>query len=737
MGNDNTVQVREVTTGELVFPLPHSSRAYKTIYSPDGRKMATLAVLGLQIWDAGTGARVGVPIPSYGSSEAELGNYLLFKGTDSIRLAKSVNFPWVVPSSIRHTNFTLSISFSTVGSGLMIQAKILDPLAGNAILFQTNWLDTPARDHVAHRREFPARNFLGNEFGFALAHWAEHSPTLPTNSYALFTDVHVRHYDAETNLIRKEPVDPFNDGIVKEWKSPQGYVGNFSESNGVFKITVPPGMEPHYSSAFRLNLRHSIPSTGAIEFRATVVEAPGSMVGLNFWFPASDKIAHNSLNLGREHLGFSRDGQMLATQANSSLHQVLICHTSNGLPAGPLLKHSNAVTHMIFSPKERILLTVTKHGRAHLWNTDTFPEVPVQIEHSEEIVSACFSPDGGRVALWGNENITLWDLQGNPGPVLPAQFDGGSLWAAFGSTSNQLVTLGSGKDVHVWDLARSEPVMTFQESHQPYRVGFSPDARWLVTLCQGNLARVRDARTGEPITPLLPHSIVAGLPEFHPDGHLLLTVDPVRGAWVWDLSRMELQMVTLPPAVGKVESDKSPDGRLTATLEKDGSVIIRDGVSGEALELPPLREEVDVKRIVFDASSRWLFLQREDTLTRVWDVTQATPLTPLMKTRYDPEVPEHGEIPLMQDNRKVEELGRIAQLLAGSRMEVGGGISVLSKSNVVQLWTTLTNDFPDQFSVSTNELVEWHDRQARLCESDWDWRGCALPSRASGSNHTD
>jgi WD40 repeat protein len=80
-------------------------------------------------------------------------------------------------------------------------------------------------------------------------------------------------------------------------------------------------------------------------------------------------------------------------------------------------------------------------------------------------------------------------------------------------------------------------------------VGFSLDSRLLVTAGSDGTARVWDAVTGQPLTPLLRQSEAVALASFSPEGERLATTSKSGTVHIWDLRPdnrpvSDLQMLT-------------------------------------------------------------------------------------------------------------------------------------------------------------------------------------------------
>jgi tetratricopeptide (TPR) repeat protein len=67
------------------------------------------------------------------------------------------------------------------------------------------------------------------------------------------------------------------------------------------------------------------------------------------------------------------------------------------------------------------------------------------------------------------------------------------------------------------------------------------------------------------------------------------------------------------------------------------------------------------------------------------------------------------------DDRPVEDLLRLAELLAGYRLDEQGGMVALDPVTWGQLWTTLRGRYPAQFTSTAEEILTWDRQEADAC----------------------
>jgi hypothetical protein len=207
---------------------------------------------------------------------------------------------------------------------------------------------------------------------------------------------------------------------------------------------------------------------------------------------------------------------------------------------------------------------------------------------------------------------------------------------------------------------------------------FSPNNRMVATTSADGTARVWATETGEPITPPLQHGNSMYSPTWHSNSQLLITMS-VRSVYIWDVAR------------------------------------------GQQV-LPPLK-----------GSRAWLSADQEHIVT-AGDAVRIWRLTP--------------------DNRPIQDLMQLGHLFSGSYIDKVGGLSPLDlptqpapttpQTNffgivqefvsrgktgdhpIVALWNKLRGKYPEDFQVTREEIVAWHEREVAEAEHEKDSFGASF-----------
>ncbi len=174
--------------------------------------------------------------------------------------------------------------------------------------------------------------------------------------------------------------------------------------------------------------------------------------------------------------------------------------------------------------------------------------VPLRGEGGGEIAGQIISPDGARLVTitvgstggWNNKREftgQLWDLTRRQEL---ASFHAAS--AHFSSDGIKLVTAGGyvpydqykNKTAYVWDAQSGKQLLAL-EGHEKgvSNAGFSPDGRRILTNAGDGTARIWDSTTGVQIALIKGLENAIGLATFTPDGHWIVTLGDDKAVRFW------------------------------------------------------------------------------------------------------------------------------------------------------------------------------------------------------------
>jgi WD40 repeat protein len=334
-----------------------------------------------------------------------------------------------------------------------------------------------------------------------------------------------------------------------------------------------------------------------------------------------------------------------------------------------------------------------------IWNTETGRATGPSLTFSNGVDGAFLSADGKKVAAWREKTAQIWDVASGTAVTVPLLHQGVVNAAQISPAGDRLATT-SFSNVMVWDVLTSRLAYPALTNPKPVvHTEFSPNGRYLVTCCADQsldrcFARVWELATGRPVGPPLWHRDGVLWANFSHDSRRIVTAGEDFDAKVWDFTRGRQVGLSLSHQGQVWAALFSSDGRWLVTASGDHTARLWDAESDDPLT-PPLQHTLALTGVIFLAEERAIATTDRHGGSRVWS--------------------------LQVDERPVNELTMLAQLLSGARLNSDLN-TVAAAESPEALWNRFRARYPAGFSTTTNEIVAWHEHQAEQGESTEQWR---------------
>ncbi len=311
-----------------------------------------------------------------------------------------------------------------------------------------------------------------------------------------------------------------------------------------------------------------------------------------------------------------------------------------------LSKKLDGAAHVGFSPDGESLATVTQAKTVQIWDVITGEEQSKFLGATVPLRAVAFSPDGKKLVAGGGDQ-----QRPNPNGIIPK--DAPSTGTVFvwnvvthrliqklepeGSILNSLIALSPdctlvagfsfNGQIRIWELATSTMKTELSPQQQLFGLAFSPDGRSLAAATGSGSVQLWDSNTGEEMATLSGHVGLCRCMAFAEGGKKLVSGGNARSLKLWDVSgkkelaslhegeRAEDMLVPLSMAA-------TSDGSLIALATEDKGVILRDGLTGEVKATLKGHEDT-ITCIAFSPDDKTIATGSADKTIKLWDVATA------------------------------------------------------------------------------------------------------------------
>jgi len=288
-------------------------------------------------------------------------------------------------------------------------------------------------------------------------------------------------------------------------------------------------------------------------------------------------------------------------------------------------EHSSDIISVVYSPDGKQIVTGSNDGTAKLWDVATGREIRTFSGHSTYVNSVAYSPDGKQIVTGSADGTAkLWDVA--TGREIRS-FSGHSdvvRSVAFSPDGKQIVT-GSDRTAKLWDVATGREIRSFSGHSGPFSfissVAYSSDGKQIVTgSLEYKTVKLWDVATGREIRSFSGHSGPFSFisSAISPDGKQIVTGSHDGTAKLWDVATGR----EINTFFGHSESIYyicfSPNGMLIATGSWDKFVILWDVISGRRIRT--FYNHQKVSYIAFSPDGKLIVSGSNYNTIKFWDV---------------------------------------------------------------------------------------------------------------------
>ena len=325
-------------------------------------------------------------------------------------------------------------------------------------------------------------------------------------------------------------------------------------------------------------------------------------------------------------LVFAPDGQSLASASEDGTARVWDVKTDK--PRDFIVKHKGPITSVDIDRLGVWLLTTSKDGIAKVSSAKDGKPVPKEVNCGAGILQANFGSSGIFFSTTLTDHtVRIWESEtGKPAEGVIRTEDG-IVSADWGGAGISLVTASAGPLANIWRARTGERVSEGMLHQSSVRIAaYGPNSRRIVTGCADGTVRIWRPDMGsssKALPTIRTHNASARTAAYSADGKGLVSCSRDLTTVRWDLENLKTIGRRLTYEGNPTCAVYSPDRSFLVTVTEDGKAFLIDGNSGDAKGAP--RD--------LGAPGRWVdfhkdgkhFLTTAGTKAVVWSVDDAAP----------------------------------------------------------------------------------------------------------------
>ncbi|XP_049535658.1 uncharacterized protein LOC125951109 [Anopheles darlingi] len=239
--------------------------------------------------------------------------------------------------------------------------------------------------------------------------------------------------------------------------------------------------------------------------------------------------------------------------------------------------HTNAVTDLLFSEHDPLLMSVSRDCTMRAWTGHDYNCRAVYRGHNHPIWTVAESPTGLFLATGSRDTTArLWSTDRKFPLMLYAGHTQDVDTIAFHPNGSYLATGSTDLTVRMWCVTSGKQLRLFTDCRQPVqRVCFSPDGKYLAAGGEESRVHIFDLAAGAQLTELKDHTAAISCATWSPDSRHFVSSCVDGTIRIWDAKRM------LSTSVDTATASATTQSHSTAhqTQHSSQATVLNNGTS--------------------------------------------------------------------------------------------------------------------------------------------------------------
>ena len=282
-------------------------------------------------------------------------------------------------------------------------------------------------------------------------------------------------------------------------------------------------------------------------------------------------------------LAYSPDGSRIAIASSIG---IWLYDTATLEEVDLLTEHTREVTSVVYSPDGSMLASGSEDKTVCVRDVKSGEQKFPPLLHKHAVDSVKFSPDAALLASMSSREVQIWDAKTGAKRHTLTGHTQAATSIAFSPDGSALVAGSEDRTMRIWDAATGELLRTIStDVHSVNSLAFSPDGETIVTGVSGGIGAALclwDTATGDLLWTRTRNFNSAPSVEFGPGG-ARISAGSSGGITLLDSESGRLQQRLIGPSGGMTGVVFSPDGGTIASASGDNILRFWDAESGVQL----------------------------------------------------------------------------------------------------------------------------------------------------------